>query len=321
MLSRTADHLFWMSRYTERAENTARLLDVNYQTSLLPQSTADAQTGWRGLLSISELKPAYAAKYGEGVTAQDVMDFMVRDERNPSSIVSCLKNARENARAVRGTLTTEVWETQNQTYLEVIRMLRNGDFERDPSQFFEWVKFRSHLSRGVTLGTMLQDEAFHFLRLGTFLERADNTARLVDVKFHAALIDLSDLGGEGEEKDYDFYHWSAILRSVSAFEVYRKVYRDVIKPERVAELLILRPDMPRSLLGCLNEVIVNLSMITSDPLSETQRRAGKLRADLQYARIDEILAAGLHAFLMQFLDRVNELGAHISREFLVPVTR
>ncbi|MDB5867987.1 MAG: hypothetical protein JWP96_319 [Polaromonas sp.] len=320
MLSRTADHLFWMSRYTERAENTARLLDVNYQTSLLPQSTAEVQTGWRGLLSISELKPAYAAKYGERVTAHDVMDFMVRDEKNPSSIVSCLRNARENARAVRGTLTTEVWETQNQTYLEVVRMIRSGDFERDPSQFFEWVKFRSHLSRGVTAGTMLQDEAFHFLRLGTFLERADNTARLVDVKFHAIQSDFPSVDGD-EEQEHDFYHWSAILRSVSAFEVYRKVYRDVIKPERVAELLILRPDMPRSLLGCLNEVIVNLSMVTSDPQSETQRRAGKLRSDLQYTRIDEILAAGLHAFLMQFLDRVNELGAHISREFLVPVTR
>ena len=319
MLSRTADHLFWMSRYTERAENTARMLDVNYQTSLLPQSTTVAQAGWQGLLSISELKPAYAAKYGESINPRDVMDFMVRDEKNSSSIISCLKNARENARAVRGTLTTEVWETQNQTYLEVFRMLRNGDFERDPGQFFEWVKFRSHLSRGVTVGTMLQDEAFHFLRLGTFLERADNTARLVDVKFHSFQGDFLGVPNE-EDQEYDFYHWSAILRSVSGFEVYRKVYRDVIKPERVAELLILRADMPRSLLGCLNEVMHTLAMVTSDASSETQRRAGKLRADLQFARIDEILATGLHAFLTQFLDRVNELGAHISREFLVPAT-
>ena len=319
MLSRTADHLFWMSRYTERAENTARMLDVNYQTSLLPQSTTVAQAGWQGLLSISELKPAYAAKYGDSINPRDVMDFMVRDEKNSSSIISCLKNARENARAVRGTLTTEVWETQNQTYLEVFRMLRNGDFERDPGQFFEWVKFRSHLSRGVTVGTMLQDEAFHFLRLGTFLERADNTARLVDVKFHSFQGDFLGVPNE-EDQEYDFYHWSAILRSVSGFEVYRKVYRDVIKPERVAELLILRADMPRSLLGCLNEVMHTLAMVTSDASSETQRRAGKLRADLQFARIDEILATGLHAFLTQFLDRVNELGAHISREFLVPST-
>ena len=316
MLSRTADHLFWMSRYTERAENTARMLDVNYQTALLPQSTAVAQLGWQGLLSISELLPSYNALYPE-ISARNVMEFMVKDESNPSSIISCLGAARENARAVRGSLTTEAWETQNQTWLEARRMLKGGEFERDPAQFFEWVKFRSHLSRGVTVGTMLMDEALYFMRMGTILERSDNTARLVDVKFHAV---HSDFFGAASEKDqeYDFYHWSAILRSVSAFEIYRKVYRDVIRPERVAELLILRPDMPRSLAASLNEVVSNLALVAADPNSETLRRAGKQRADLQYARIDEILATGLHAFLTQFLDRVNELGARISREFLVP---
>jgi len=161
MLSRTADHLFWMSRYTERAENTARMLDVNYQTSLLPQSAAVAQVGWQGLLSISELMPSYTAKYGQDITARNVMDFMVRDESNPSSIVSCLRAARENARAVRGALTTELWETQNATWLKLAGYLKSKDFERDPGAFFEWVKHRSHLSRGVAVGTMLQDEAFH----------------------------------------------------------------------------------------------------------------------------------------------------------------
>jgi uncharacterized alpha-E superfamily protein len=316
MLSRTADHLFWMSRYTERAENTARLLDVNYQTSLLPQSESVALLGWQGLLSISELLDTYTAEHGD-ISISNVMDFMVKDESNPSSIVSCLGAARENARAVRGTLTTEVWETLNTTWLEVKRMIKSGEFERDPSQFFEWVKFRSHLSRGVTVGTMLMDEALHFMRLGTFLERADNTARLVDVKFHAM---QSDFFGTANSKDqeYDFYHWSAILRSVSGFEVYRKVYRDVIKPERVAELLILRPDMPRSLHASLNEVVSNLAMVASDQSSETHRRAGKLCSELKYGRIDEILATGLHAYLTQFLDRVNDLGAHISQDFLVP---
>ena len=318
MLSRTADHLFWMSRYTERAENTARMLDVNYQTSLLPQSEAVAQLGWQGLLSISELLYTYKERHGE-IQAREVMDFMVKDESNPSSIMSCLSAARENARAVRGALTTEVWETQNTTWLEVKRIVKNGDFEKDPAQFFEWVKFRSHLSRGVTVGTMLMDESLYFMRLGTFLERADNTARLVDVKFHAV---QSDFFGAASEKDqeYDFYHWSAILRSVSAFEVYRKVYRDVIKPERVAELLILKSDMPRSLHASLNEVVNNLALVASNPESETLRRAGKLRAELKYGRIDEILATGLHAYLTQFLDRVNDLGLHVSREFLVPVT-
>jgi len=315
MLSRTADHLFWMSRYTERAENTARMLDVNYQAALMPQSSAVTQVGWQGLLSISELSATYTDRYGD-INARDVMNFMVKDESNPSSIMSCLGAARENARAVRGALTTEVWETLNTTWLDVKRMVKSGEFERDPAQFFEWVKFRSHLSRGVTLGTMLMDEALYFMRLGTFLERADNTARLVDVKFHAV---QSDFFGTANEKDqeYDFYHWSAILRSVSGFEVYRKVYRDVITPERVAELLILRADMPRSLHASLNEVVHNLMRVANNPESETQRRAGKLCAELKYGRIDEILSTGLHAYLTQFLDRVNDLGLHISREFLV----
>ena len=316
MLSRTADHLFWMARYMERAENTARMLDVNYQTSLLPQSAGVAEVGWQGVLGISELRQSYEERFG-AITQRAVLDFMVKDEANPSSIVSCLKAARENGRAVRGTLTTEVWETQNQTYLEVLRMIAGGEFERDPAQFFEWVKFRSHLSRGVTVGTMLQDESLYFMRLGTFLERADNTARLVDVKFHAL---QSDFFGNASEKDqeYDFYHWSAILRSVSGFEVYRKVYRDVIRPERVAELLILRPDMPRSLHASMINVVDNLRMVANDQSADTLRRAGRLLADLQYGRIDEILATGLHAFLTQFLDRVNELGSCISRDFLVP---
>jgi uncharacterized alpha-E superfamily protein len=316
MLSRTADHLFWMARYTERAENTARMLDVNMQTQLLPQTAEAAEQGWRAVLGISELQPAFDEKYGL-LTRKDVIDFMVRDPENPSSIAACLTHARENARAVRGTLTTEVWETQNQTWLEVNRMLASGEFERDPGVFFEWVKFRSHLSRGVTVGTMLMDEALHFMRLGTFLERADNTARLVDVKFHAV---QSDFFGAAtlQDQEYDFYHWSAILRSVSGFEVYRKVYRDVIRPERVAELLVLRPDMPRSLHASMNEVVANLRMVAGDDASDTLRHAGRLRAELQFASIEEILANGLHAFLTQFLDRVNALGGRISRDFLVP---
>ncbi len=315
MLSRTADHLYWMSRYTERAENTARMLDVNYNTALLPQSQEAAVLGWQGLLSISELLPSYQAKYGQ-IVAKDVMEFMLSDESNPSSIISCLRSARENARAVRGSLTTEVWETQNQTWLEIQKMIKKVEFKRDPGKLFEWVKFRSHLFRGVTVGTMLMDEALHFMRLGTFLERADNTARLVVVKFHALHNEF--FGGNSVDQEYDFYHWSSILRSVSGFEIYRKVYRDIIRPERVAELLILRADMPRSLHASLNEVVSNLAMVANEHSAGTQRRAGKLLSELQYGSINEILANGLHAFLTQFLDRVNELGFNISKDFLVP---
>jgi uncharacterized alpha-E superfamily protein len=319
MLSRTADHLYWMSRYMERAENTARMLDVNYQTSLLPQGADTSEQGWRGLLSISELTAPFKDRYDE-VNAANVMDFMVRDQRNFSSIYNCLRAARENARAVRGALTTEVWETTNQTWLEFNRLLRGNSFERDPGTFFEWVKFRSHLSRGVTLGTMLQDEALHFLRIGTFLERADNTARLLDVKFQT--LGDGDFFGSAHPKDaqeVDFYHWSAVLRSVSAFVIYRKVYRNVIVPGKVAELLILRPDMPRSLAACVNEVVSNLGQIANEHSAETCRRAGRLQSDLRYARIDEILEGGLHAYLTQFLDRINDVGAGIGRDFLVPV--
>ena len=318
MLSRTADCLFWMARYMERAENTARMLGVYYEMSLLPQSQDAADQGWRGLLSISELTGAFGQRFGE-LSARKVLDFMIRDEGNPSSILSCVRAARENARAVRGTLTTEVWETQNQTWLEFNRLLRAESTLREPGPVLERVKTRSHLSRGVTVGTMLQDEAMHFLRLGTFLERADNTARLLDVKFQA-LAGGDYFGAQAKEgQDVDFYHWSAILRSVSAFEIYRKVYRNVIRPEKVAELLILRPDMPRSLAACMEEVVANLDEVANDQSAETLRRAGRLQADLRYGRIDEILATGLHAYLTQFLDRVNDIGAGIGRDFLVPV--
>jgi len=318
MLSRTADHLFWMARYMERAENTARMLDVNYQTGLLPQTSDTAEEGWRGLLSISELTQSFSQRY-QDVTAQNVMEFMVRDEKNSSSILACLRAARENARAVRGALTTEVWETQNQTWLEFNRLLKETDFIRDPSALFEWVKVRSHQSRGVTVGTMLMDDSLHFLRIGTFLERADNTARLLDVKFQALTGDYFGADNVKESQEIDFYHWSAILRSVSGFEVYRKVYRNVIRPERVAELLILTPTMPRSLAACMNEVVANLERVANAQSSETLRRAGRLRSDLQYDRIDEILATGLHAYLTRFLDRVGDLGVGISRDFLVPM--
>ena len=312
MLSRTADHLFWLSRYIERAENTARMLDIAYQTSLQPQSADESEQTWRSLVSISELNGLYGAKYS-AINGRNVMEFMVADENNLSSIFNCLRAARENARAVRGALTTEVWETMNQTWLEFRRLLREGALARDPSQLFEWVKYRSHLSRGVTVGTMLQDEAFHFIRIGSFLERADNTARLLDVKFYRQEQAQSE-----HDAARDFYYWSAVLRSVSGFEIYRKVYSNVIQPDKVAELLILRPDMPRSLSHCITRMLANLKRVANPQSGETLRRAGRLEAELAFGRIDEILAEGLHPFLDGFLAEVADLGSRISQDFLVP---
>lgn len=299
MLSRTADHLYWMSRYIERAENTARLLDIAYQTSLQPQSADESEQTWRSLVSISELNTLFAGKFSV-INGRNVMEFMVADESNLSSVFNCLRAARENARAVRGALTTEVWETMNQTWLEFRRLLREGALQRDPSQFFEWVKYRSHLSRGVTVGTMLQDEAFHFIRIGSFLERADNTARLLDVKFYRQEQTQSE-----HDAARDFYYWSAVLRSVSGFEIYRKVYSNVIQPDKVAELLILRPDMPRSLSHCLTRMLANLKRVANPQSGETLRRVGRLEAKLAFGSIDEILTEGLHPFLDGFLSLIH----------------
>jgi uncharacterized alpha-E superfamily protein len=295
-----------MARYTERAENTARMLDVHVQAAMLPQSGQDVERSWRALLGISELQHAYDARHG-AVNARNLIDFMARDPDNPSSIAACLKEARENARAVRGTLTTEVWEILNQTWLDWPKRLHL--LENDPSQVFEWVKYRSHLSRGVTLGTMLRDDAVHFIRLGTFLERADNTARILDVKFHQS----------AEQTQRDYYYWAALLRSVSGFEIYRKVYRDVITPERIAELLMLRADMPRSLLACMDEVVHNLAQVRNDVSCATERYAGRLHAQLRFGSIDDILKAGLHDTLTEFLANIYELGNRVSRDFLVPL--
>jgi uncharacterized alpha-E superfamily protein len=193
--------------------------------------------------------------------------------------------------------------------------LKGELLETDPSKFFEWVKYRSHLSRGVTVGTMLRDEAVHFIRLGTFLERADNTARILDVKFHGG---GAEPAGEAMSQR-DFYYWGAMLRSVSGFEIYRKVYRDVITPARIAELLMLRGDMPRSLLACMDEVVLNLHEVRNDVSADTERFAGRLHAELQFGKIEDILAEGLHDTLTRFLADIYELGNRISRDFLVPL--
>ena len=181
------------------------------------------------------------------------------------------------------------------------------------SEFFDWVKMRSHLFRGVTFGTMLRDEAYHFIRLGTHLERADNTARILDVKYHTLLPSAADVGGA-----VDYYQWGALLRSVSGFESYRKIYSDVITPRRVAELLILREDMPRSLHACMNFIHETLEQLCDASSREVERFSGELHAKLHYGKTDDIIRFGLHEYLIDFLARISGLGDEISRHFLVP---
>lgn len=316
MLSSTADHLFWMARYTERAENTARMLDIHLQSSLLAggKSEAERTAAARAMLLISELEPAYLAAH-PATTSESMLRFMVSDPSNTSSIYNALYAARENARAVRGAITTELWETMNVTWLELQQRLQADAWVQDMPAFFEWVKHRAHLTRGVTAGTMPRGDAYSFVALGTALERADNVARILDVKFFEN-TSQQDLDWNAMVERGDYYHWAAILRSVSGFEIYRKTYRDTITPARVAELLILRADMPRSLMAAVNALCNQLGKIANKRSSGLLRRAGLLQAQIQFAGIDDILAQGLHAYLTHFLECIGQLGDGISQDFL-----
>jgi uncharacterized alpha-E superfamily protein len=311
MLSRTADHLYWMSRYIERAESLARLVDAHYRMSLLPHTADTLTASLKSTMTALHMADAYAAKY-ENIEPRTVFEFVSLDKDYGGSILNCVRAARENARAVRGSLTSELWFTLNSTWLDARSMAARPSPQPDIGQFVEWVKERSHLTRGVTIGTMLRDEAFHFTRIGTFLERADSTARILT----AHQSDLQP--GADASVVPDPYEWSVLLRALSAFEVYRRVYRDVITPLKVAQLLILRDDMPRSLLRCCKEVYSNLRAVANEQSAETERRAGEIHAGLHFTRMEDITAEGLPRFLEHFLTRVRDLGDRIASDFLVP---
>ena len=307
MLSRTADHLYWMSRYIERAESLARLVDAHYRMSLLPHSAEDLAESLRATVKALNMEQDYTKRHGH-IEPKAVFEFISLDRDHSGSILSCLRSARENARAVRGSLTSELWETLNSTWLDARAQSTRRSL--DIGHFVEWVKERSHLTRGVTIGTMMRDEAFHFTRIGTFLERADSTARILTAH-QSDLMPGADAGAVP-----DPYQWSVLLRALSAFEVYRRVYRDVITPSRVAELLILRDDMPRSLLRCCKEVYGNLKSVANEQSAETLRRAGEMHAMLHFARMEELLSLGLPRFLQQFLAKLNDIGHRIASDFL-----
>lgn len=311
MLSRTADHLYWMARYTERAENLARMLDVNCRMTLLRQEEDITRKRWASTLATVGQIDAYLAAR-DTITQDAAIEWIAFEHTNPGSIEVCLDRARENAHAVRGTLTSETWETLNATWLELKRHKRVAVRRQNTGDFFEWVKFRSHLTRGVIQGTMLHDEALEFTLLGTYLERADNTARILDARFELLMP-----AAAAPDTPVDYYEWSALLRSVSAFEVYRKVYRDLITPRRVAELLIFHEAMPRSLRHCTHRVHQTLVRVANARSGETTRRSGEIQAALQYGRIDEVLDTGVRHYLADFVARTSDLGARIAHDFLL----
>lgn len=310
MLSSTADQLFWTGRYMERAESTARILDVSYRSALMHAGVGGANEEWRTALAVVGDPDFFAAHFGEP-TPDGVIAYMALDADNPSSILSCIDGARQNARALRATITSEMWESLNLTWLEMRRTSPETLSADGVRTFFDWVKYRSHLFRGVTYGTMLHSDGFHFVRLGTYVERADNTARLIDTKLR--VLSLED----GTEGALDYYRWGAVLRALSAFRAYRQVYKDVITPTRVAELLLLRADMPRSLHFCFDQITTLLNALAHGKSLESQRLAGEIHARLRFGRIADIMRDDLHEFLEDVLRGVREMAAQIGRDFMM----
>lgn len=311
MLSRSAENLYWMARYVERAENAARALDAALRMSLLETDGAERNSAWASIVEVGPEPEVFRERFGEA-NAGTVMAYMAVDRENQSSIVSCIAAARENARAERARITTELWESLNDTWLAIEDLDEAGLRARGYRTFFEWVKERSQTFNGVLLGTMLRDEAMFFVELGMYLERADNTARLVDVKYHVLLPEVEYVGGA-----VDYYQWAALLRSLGALRAYRRIYKDSIAPWQVAELLILRGDVPRALHRCYEVITVTLDSLVGPGRLPCQQLAHEIFAGLRYGNIDEITREGLHEFLDAFVLRNSRLGRRIQRDFLM----
>ena len=313
MLSRTAAELYWMSRYLERAENLARMLDVSYSLSLMPHSCHGSGLDELALsLSITGTLDEYHELHGE-LDAERLLHFFALDGGNGGSIFSCLRAARSNAHVVRGLITLEMWENINTSWLEVRDIAQQGLGRYGISAFCEWVKQRSHLFRGASYGTSLRNDAFRFIRLGTYIERADNTLRLLDSRYEM-LGEAAESISDGSAQDY--YQWSALLRALSSFEAYTEIYRDAPGARHVAELLLLRADVPRSLRACTEEIDQILAQLPGANGRPAQRLAAEMDARLRYTGINEILDEGLHAWLTEFIPLVRQLGNAIHSSYL-----
>ena len=313
MLSRTAADLYWMSRHLERAENLARMLDASYSLSLMPQDgRGDGLDELAMPLLITGTLDAYLGWHGE-LHGERMLHFFALDANNPASIYSCLRAARGNAHAVRGRITADMWENVNATWLEMRTIADEGLGRYGISRFCEWVKQRSHLFRGATFGTLMRHDAFRFIRLGTYIERADNTLRLLDARYEML---GDDAAGISDGSAYGYYQWSALLRALSAFEAFTELYREAPGARQVAELLILRDDVPRSLRSCLDEINQILASLPGNNGRPAQRLVAELDARLRYTGIDDILAEGLHGWLSDFILQVRELANAIHSAYL-----
>jgi len=310
MLSRVADSIYWMSRYGERAENVARFIDVNLQLMLDAPSGEDQQ--WEPLVNTTGDSEAFNKRYGEA-TRQNVIHFLTFDAENPNSILSCVRSARENARTIREIISSEMWLQLNKFYLMVTAATENLSAKANPHEFFTEVKNANHLFNGIAGATMTHGEPWHFFQMARMLERADKTSRILDVKYFILLRSVQDVG-----TPLDDIQWAAVLRSASAFEMYRKRHGR-ISPKGVVEFVLLDREFPRAIHFCLLASRDSLHAISGTPVGTfrhaPEKLLGQLCSDLSFTSIDEVINSGLHEYLDNLQARMNQVAAGIYEAF------
>jgi uncharacterized alpha-E superfamily protein len=311
MLGRTAQNLFWLSRYVERAENMSRMLEVGYRMSLTSRREGGASEHLMSMMRAAEIDEAFEAKHKVADSAT-VSHFMLFDEENPSSVRSCLLAARTNARSVRTALTIDMWESINTAWLEFSQLKPKEVTGGKLQELLQWIKQVSHQYRGALLSTILRDDGYAFSQIGNFVERADNTARILDMKYYVLLPSATLVGG-----DIDIQQWTLILRAASAHRSYQHVYHDRYKAWNIADYLILRPEMPRSLIFCVNWINRTLEMLEQIYGGRTagHEAAGDVTAMLEGNDMDRIFAYGLHEFLTEFIARNNRISEALSESY------
>jgi len=312
MLSRTADNLYWLARYVERAEYLARIIEATQRLTAMPLAYVGETNEWESAVSTAGCAGAFFAIHDEA-NEDTVTDFLAFSSENPSSIRNCFEIARANARAIRTALTIEMWEAINTAWLELKRFGNQPSSREELARFLRWVQESSLRFDGSAYRTMLRNDAYWFSRVGVYMERADNTARILDVKYHLLLPAHEHVGGP-----LDYYQWAGILRSVSALTAYHWVYKESLKPWLIADLLILNEQMPRSLASCYENLVQNLDRIAGNygRQGPAQRQARSIRARLQNSRMDEIFQTGLHEFIGAFVDDNNRLGSALTQQYL-----
>ena len=313
MLSRTADNLYWLARYVERAEYIARILDTTLRLTALPLAYVGTTNEWESAVATAGCATAFFETYKEA-NEETVTEFLAFSTANPSSIRSCFESARLNARAVRTALTIEMWDAINGAWLELKRWGNGPSSREEFARFLRWVLGSSLRFDGSAYRTMLRNDAYWFSRLGVYIERADNTARILDVKYHLLLPAIEQVGGP-----LDYYQWSSILRTVSALTSYHWVYRENIKPWLVADLLILKDEMPRSLANCYENREQYLDRIANSygRQGPAQRHARTVRARLENSKIEDVFQGGLHEFIEEFVEDNNRLGTAVAQQYLL----